>query len=178
MGRCRARRPAATSRTSRSDAAGAGPDGLDAAVALVRARVAVTPWSGFQLVLSDGRRTVVLSHLDGDLVRFEAAAGEPVVVSNEHRPGELRIPDLDAACRTGLDVGERLDALAPTLLDQGERSGHRILKLGGVYGTVSSSLIAVPAADPTRLVWRYAAGSPDAAPYRNYGNLGRRLVEG
>jgi len=47
---------------------------------------------------------------------------------------------------------------------------------GDGYGTVSSSLIAVPAQDPLALVWRYAAGPPDVTDYKNYGNLGRRLL--
>jgi hypothetical protein len=64
------------------------------------------------------------------------------------------------------------------LLDAGDHGGHRVLKKGGSYGTVSSSLIAVPSADLRALVWRYAAGSPDEAPYRSYGNLARRLVDG
>jgi len=42
---------------------------------------------------------------------------------------------------------------------------------------VSSSLIAIPRGDLRELVWRYAAGAPDEVPYRNYGNLARRLVE-
>jgi hypothetical protein len=37
-------------------------------------------------------------------------------------------------------------------------------------------LLAVPAGDPGQLVWRYAAGPPDVTEFRNYGNLGRRLL--
>jgi len=51
-----------------------------------------------------------------------------------------------------------------------------VCKHGASYATVSSSLIAVPLGDPTQLRWRYAAGPPDVTDYRNYGNLGRRLL--
>ena len=37
-------------------------------------------------------------------------------------------------------------------------------------------LVAVPASDPLQMLWRYAAGPPDTSEYRNYGNLGRRLL--
>ena len=71
-----------------------------------------------------------------------------------------------------------LDLLAAILRQEVHASGHRILKGGnGPYGTVSSSLVAVPRRDPLRLVWRYAAGPPDVTPYRDYGNLGRRLSD-
>ena len=59
---------------------------------------------------------------------------------DEHAPGQLTIPGLDAARAPGLSADQRLDALAPLLLDEGERSGHRILKKGAEYGTVSSAL--------------------------------------
>ena len=83
---------------------------------------------------------------------------------------------LTAVLEPGLEVEQRLQALQPILRDQGEQSGHRVLKTGGDYGTVSSSLIAVPAAGPRSLIWRYAPGPPHETEYRNYGNLGRRLA--
>ncbi|MCC6784744.1 MAG: NRDE family protein [Planctomycetes bacterium] len=146
------------------------------AVALVREELARAVYDGFQLVLSSGTDTRLLEHEDGRLTEHRLVGGA-LVVSNQHRIGELVLPGLEATCAPGLTLDERLAMLAALLLDEGERSGHRILKRGGEYGTVSSSLIALPAADVRRLVWRYAAGSPDAAPYREYGNLARRLVE-
>ena len=77
----------------------------------------------------------------------------------------------------GLEVSQRLAALQSILCDGGGASGHRILKTGGEYGTVSSSLIAVPAGDLRRLIWRFAPGPPHETDYRSYGNLGRRLIE-
>lgn len=152
-------------------------DDLDAAVGAVRQVVDARPHNAFQLAIADGRQTAVLVHRDG--VFDETRVHEPVaVLSNEHRLGELRLPGVEPALAPGLTVEERLDALAPVLLDRGESSGHRILKKGGAYGTVSSSLIAVPAGDPRALVWRFASGPPDESPYRNYGNLARRLSGG
>ena len=104
-------------------------------------------------------------------------AGGAVVITNEHRPGELVLPGLERALEPGLDLEGRLDALAVLLLDTGDSSGHRVLKTGGEYGTVSSSLIAIRPGSPRDLVWRYAPGSPDETDYRSYGNLARRLVE-
>lgn len=148
-------------------------DDLDAAEAAVRAAVAARAHAAFQLVLADARAIRVLRHEGGVFER--TVASDVVVVSNEHRVGTLALPGLEAVRRSGLDAQQRLERLAPLLLDEGSVSGHRILKTGGAYGTVSSSLIAV-GADPRGLVWRYAAGAPDAVAYREYGNLGRRLL--
>ena len=78
----------------------------------------------------------------------------------------------------GLDLGQRFAILREILLDEGELSGHRILKKGGDYGTVSSSLLALDPHDPTAMTWLYAKNSPDECAYLEYGNLGRRLREG
>ena len=152
-------------------------DDVPAAVAAVRAAVAGAPFNGFQLVISDGIDSRVLVQRGGD-VQEHALAGGTLVVSNEHQIGELTLPGLDAACAAGLSIDDRLAALRPLLLDAGERSGHRVLKRGGHYGTVSSSLIAVPAGDVRSLRWLFAAGQPDEVPFRDYGNLARRLAEG
>ncbi len=150
---------------------------LDAAVAEIGRAVAAGPYGGFQLVLCDGRRTVVLRHAgDGVLERIDWP-DELLVVSNEHAPGELRLPDLDRSLAPRPTPDEQLLALQPLLLERGDGGRHAVLKLGADYGTVSSSLIAVPHRDPTQLLWRFAAGSPDHEPYRNYGNLGRRLAD-
>lgn len=142
-----------------------------AAAAVARQR----GFNAFQLAISDGRRSIVLRSVAGRITRVETE--QPVLVlSNEHALDALVLPGLDAALARGLQRDERLALLAPLLLDQGERSGHRVLKTGGAYGTVSSSLIAVPRAGMGGLVWRYANGSPDTTPYRDYGNLGRRLI--
>ena len=99
-----------------------------------------------------------------------------VVVSNEHQLGQLVLPGVDRALVDGLSAAKRLDRLRPLLLDEGDVSGHRILKKNdGDHGTVSSSLIAVPREDITRLIWLYAPGPPDQHDYRSYGDLAGRL---
>ena len=106
-----------------------------------------------------------------------------LVVSNDHRPGALTLPGLSPSVLEAAAPERLLDRLAPLLLDTGSTSGHRILKVGDEsYGTVSSGLLAVPRPAPQGdlrdLVWRFASGAPDTTSYRNYGNLGRRLIDG
>lgn len=163
------------------------PD-LDAAVARVRTMLAEQPHSAFQLVLCDGERTLVLIHRGGELRVLDWA--EPVLVlTNEHRPGELSLrgldavlaapPDVEARRYSALspnDIERRLDALRSLLCERGGPGVHAACKHGDAYATVSSSLLAVPVGAVEGLVWRYAAGPPDTAPYKNYGNLGRRLL--
>ena len=142
----------------------------------VREAVTEQRFNPFQLLVSDGRRSQVMLHLNGKLQETETDQSV-LVVSNEHRLGQLQIPGLEHALLDGMSATDRLAALRPLLLDEGERSGHRILKKGdSEYGTVSSALIAVPGEDPRRLIWEYAAGSPDQVEYRSYGNLGKRLL--
>jgi hypothetical protein len=150
-------------------------DDLDAAAAAVAAAVAGRAHSAFQLVLCDGTRTLVLRHRDGQVQTIDWQ--QPLlVVSNEHGPGQLELPLLHRALGATDSAAARLEMLKPLLLDRGGVNRHPILKKGEEYGTVSSSLIAVPRPDPRELIWLYAAGSPDEAPYKNYGNLGRRLA--
>ncbi|MBK8100853.1 MAG: NRDE family protein [Planctomycetes bacterium] len=150
-------------------------DGLEQAVAVVRAELVARPWSGCQLVLCDGRTTVVIRHCRGDTTVSEHPA--TTVLSNEHAPGALVLPGLSAALAApAADAAARLSHLRPLLLDRGGDGRHPVLKDAGERGTVSSSLLAVPAGEPTRLLWLYAAGAPDRVPFRDYGNLGRRLL--
>lgn len=148
---------------------------LDAGVQAVVAKVREHAHAGFQLVLCDGKRTLVVRHARGVVQTIEWL--EPVlVVSNEHEPGQLLLRAQAAASAPALALPARLDALATLLRDRGGDGHHPACKHGDVYGTVSSSLLAVPAGDPGELVWRFAAGPPDVTEYRNYGNLGRRLL--
>ncbi len=166
--------PGATSRGVLPHLAIDGGD-LDAAIAAVTAAVAAAPFAGFQLVLCDGRRTVCLRHDRRGLTRIDWD-DEVLVLGNEHGPGELALPGLAAALQPRASPADQLEALRPLLLDTGGPGRHAVLKRGSDRGTVSSSLIAVPAVDPLQLSWRYAAGPPDVTEYRNYGNLGRRLL--
>ncbi len=148
---------------------------LDAGAEAVHDRVREHAHGGFQLVLGDARRVLLLRHARGELRRSDW--NEPVLVlTNEHGPGRLRPRGLAAALAHGLDLERRLLALAAVLRDRGGDGHHAICKRGDGYGTVSSSLLAIRDGDPERLVWRYAPGPPDTTAYRNYGNLGRRLL--
>ena len=149
---------------------------LETAVQVVTDRVAAECFNGFQLLLALGQDAVVLVHQDGVVDRLEVE-GPVAVISNEHRLGELDLNGLSSACTEGQTVEQLLAELKPLLLDEGGESGHAVLKKGEVYGTVSSSLIAVRPRDPRHMTWLYAAGAPDVAEYRNYGNIGRRLIE-
>jgi uncharacterized protein with NRDE domain len=148
---------------------------LDAGIAAVQRQLAAVPHSAFQLLCGDQRRTVVLRHAAGVVTVREWT--EPVlVITNQHEAGQLAPRGLAAATAPALDVDARLAALATVLRDRGGDGHHAICKRGDTYGTVSSSVVAIPRSDPTRLLWRYAPGPPDAVEYRNYGNLARRLL--
>lgn len=148
---------------------------LDDGLAAVRARVDDQPHSGFQLVLADRERMLVVRNTAAGLQVVEWT--EPVLVlTNEHAPGELSPRGLAPALMASLGLPRRLDLLRAVLQDRGGQGHHPICKHGDGYGTVSSSLLALPAADPRQLIWRFAAGAPDVTPYRDYGNLGRRLL--
>jgi hypothetical protein len=168
------RRPLATTRGALPHLA-LDQDDLDAAASAVRAAVAAADYNAFQLLISGGGRTRILCHRDGRLDEQDTD-DTVVVVSNEHQLGQLVLPGVDRALAHGLSATKRLDLLRLLLLDEGGISGHRILKKNGDHGTVSSSLIAVPRSDITRLIWLYAPGPPDEHDYRSYGNLARRLV--
>lgn len=149
-------------------------DDLDAGVAGVEREVAAGRQDAFRLLATDGRRALLVSRVGGAL-RVDEVAGPVLALSNEHALGELTVPELERVASRPLPAAARLDALAPLLLARGAAGEHAVLKVGGAYGTVSSSLLAVPRLDPQALLWRYAPGPPDVTSYRNYGNLGRRL---
>lgn len=151
-------------------------DSLAGAVAAVEAEVAQVRFNAFQLVLADATQVRVLRHVAGTLTA--TVLQQPlVVVTNEHAPGALALAPFAPAAERGLSVAQRFARLLPLLRDEGALTGHRVLKKGPAYGTVSSSLIAVPARDPNKLIWEYAAGAPDTVTFKSYGNLGRRLLE-
>lgn len=148
---------------------------LQAGIEAVKVAAGGAAYGGFQLVLADAGRMVVVRHVAG---RIEVVEHRDtlLVISNEHRPGELSLTGLPAVVRPLATAAQQLEALRPLLLDAGGDGRHAVLKRRDGYGTVSSSLIAVPASDPRRLLWRYAPGPPDQVAYRDYSNLGRRLV--
>jgi uncharacterized protein with NRDE domain len=141
--------------------------GMDA----VRARCRDAEFNAFQLVVADGDRARVAVAANGTFDEIEIE-DKVAVMSNEHRLGELVLP-VTVGREAALE--DRTEVLKEVLRDEGERTGHRILKKGGEYGTVSSSILAVPAGGLSGLQWWYAAGEPDVVRYRDYGNLARRL---
>jgi len=150
-------------------------DDLDAGVEAVLSLVTKQAHSGFQLVVADRDRTVVIRNAAAKVSCVEWS--EPALsVTNEHAAGEWWPRDLEPALASGLDLAARLDALASAVKDCGGDGHHTVCKHGETYGTVSSSLIAVPADNVREMSWLYAPGPPDTVAYRNYGNLARHLV--
>lgn len=141
----------------------------------VASAVAKCVYNQFQLLVTDGTAALAFRHVAGELT-VERPAATTLTLTNEHALNALQAPWLQEARAAGKSIEERLASLTAILRDEGAATGHRVLKPGGAYGTVSSSVLAVPRDDPRQLVWRYAQGSPDVAPYREYGNLGRRLL--
>jgi len=143
----------------------------------LRAEVEARPYNGFQLLVTDGGRTWIARHIDS-VLRIEESDARLFALSNDDPLHVEPPPALAEARAPGLPLAARLDVIARVLLDRGEHGGHRMLKDDGDYGTVSSSILALPRAGLAGVVWRYAAGPPDRVPYRDYGNLARRLAEG
>ncbi|MEZ5965659.1 MAG: NRDE family protein [Planctomycetota bacterium] len=147
-----------------ADVEGAIADEVDARV-----------YNDFQLLVTDGSNVVAFRKV-GSSLAVEHPQVRILTLTNEHELNALVVPDLTQVTQGAATIAERMAVLARLLLDDGRHTGHRVLKAGGEYGTVSSSLVAVPRVDARQLSWKYAAGSPDQAPYRDYGNLGRRLL--
>ncbi len=150
-----------------------GQGSIDEAAAALRGARAGN--NAFQLVLAD-RDHIRICLWDGNDWSEEDWSEDHLVVSNEHQAGHLTLDGLHRVLGPVRDANHRLDLLRPLLLDRGGMGRHAVLKKGDEYGTVSSSLIGVPADDMTDLIWRFAPGPPDETEYRDYGNLGRRLV--
>lgn len=143
-------------------------------VAAVLAKVREHRHSGFQLVVADKDRTVVIRNAGGQISCVEWA--EPVLsLTNEHAAGDWTPRNLDPALAAGLSTEDRLQALATVVCDRGGEGLHSVCKHGDSYATVSSSLLAIPRADLSGLLWQYAPGPPDVTSYRNYSNLAERL---
>ncbi|MFK7742024.1 MAG: NRDE family protein [Planctomycetota bacterium] len=153
---------------------------LSDAADAVLARVAATPHSGFQLVLADADRTIVLRHAKGRIERTDWADAM-LAISNEHAAGSWQPRFVEPALVPDLSVDARLEELLPSVQDRGGDGLHRVCKHGDSYATVSCSLLAIPAVDHAdgiqALRWRYAAGPPDTTAFRNYSNLAARLGE-
>lgn len=150
-------------------------DDLDSGVNAVLAHVAEYRHAGFQLVLTDRERIVVIRNAGGDVSCREWR--DPVLsLTNKHAAGEWTPRELSSVLQATPSVEDRLDAFAQVLCDRGQGEDHMVCKHGDSYATVSSSLVAVPQGDIRSLLWRYAPGPPDMTQYRNYSNLADRLL--
>lgn len=144
--------------------------GVEAVLDKVRAR----RHSGFQLVVADRDRMVVIRNANGAVTRVDWSS--PVLsLTNEHAAGDWSPRNLEPALREGIALEQRLEALTKSVCDRGGDGFHVVCKHGESYATVSSSLIAIPAGDVRELTWHYAPGPPDMTSFRNYSNLGERL---
>ncbi|MFT4839657.1 MAG: hypothetical protein ACI8UD_000083 [Planctomycetota bacterium] len=144
--------------------------GVQAVLKLVREH----QHSGFQLVVADRDRMVVIRNAKGQ-VSCDEWLNPVLSLTNEHAAGDWSPRHLDPALAEGLAIDDRLHALATAVCDRGGDGFHTVCKHGENYATVSSSLVAVPGDDSGGLIWRYAAGPPDVTSYRNYSNLAARL---
>jgi len=149
-------------------------DDIDAGVAAVMARIQAHQHSGFQLVVADRDRMVVIRNAGGQISCIEWR--EPVLaLTNEHAAGQWSPRLLEPALLKIMPIEDRLQALAQAVRERGGNGDHVVCKHGDNYATVSSSLLAVPKDDLDGLLWHYAPGPPDVTSYRNYGNLAERL---
>jgi uncharacterized protein with NRDE domain len=119
-------------------------------------------YNSFNLLVADGDRAGV-SCWNGRLAHVDLEPGVHAL-SNEHGPGELRIPELDRLDWSRPE-DELRDALRRLLADHTPRDagGFRLCKHGERYGTVSSSLVTTTPSGPVRL--DHAAGPPCTTPW-------------
>jgi uncharacterized protein with NRDE domain len=156
----------APARPSRGQLALAALDALTvrAATAAVHGTVAAATHNGFNLLLADASDAVVLSYGPSTgLGALELGGPGPAahVLTNRHDLDHPELADVRAALARALPstagVEALLEALVPLLADHRPRSdGHAICKHGATYGTVCSSIIAVPESGAPRF-W-FAAG--------------------
>lgn len=150
-------------------------DDVASGVQAVLATVRKNRHSGFQLVVADRDRVVVIRNANGQ-VSCDDWHGPVLSLTNEHAAGDWSPRHLDPALAGGMSIDDRLQALATAVRDRGGNGFHTVCKHGQDYATVSSSLVAVPRGDLGGLIWRYAPGPPDVTSYRNYSNLAARLL--
>lgn len=144
------------------------------AVAWARAHLAETAYAGFNLLVADRADAVVIRHdgasaplapPDGDVVMLAPGAH---ALSNLHDLDEVPVPGLGAVGAPDEPLEGVLERLAQLSRDDTTvlPGDHRILKRAENRGTVCSALLAVPAAVDGPIHMRFAAGSPDTAPFQ------------
>lgn len=148
-------------------------DNLDEAARALQQRVAGAGFRPFQLLAATPRRSLLAVH-DGAELQLSWPKDEALLITNEHRLGELSLPGLEGFRAPDLSLEARIDGLQTLLSTPPAPGRHAVLKTGEDYGTVSSGVLALPVGGAP-LIWRHAQGRPDQVAYKNYGNLQRRL---
>jgi hypothetical protein len=134
----------------------------------------------FNLIVADNRDAAWLrSAGDGSIVVKSVAAGHSMITAREmndmsHARIRTYLPRLKATADpdpAGNDWGdwETLMASTETTPDAGPRGAMAMAPIDG-YGTVSGSLIALPAPGvAARPIWRFCPERPGTAPYQDVG---------
>jgi hypothetical protein len=139
------------------DAALYQPD-CDALQRWLEVELAARPYNSFNLFFADRRQARVASW-NGSLEVAVLAPGVHVL-SNEHGLDAVRLPELEGLDWRGASIPELQSELVSILGSHRARDarGWSVCKHGERYGTVCSSLAAIPDAGPGRLDW--APGPP------------------
>jgi len=163
---------------SRGELPLAALDGGDAAqgVENVRAKVAAAPYRPFNMVIADNAQGFWVRHTgDGDAEAFLLPDGLSMITSRElDDPNSPRIaryrPHFETAAAPDPDAGDW--ASWTTLLaepgydPEAGPDGAMNVDLNGVFGTVASSLVALPAGESAASpVFAFAPGKPGERGY-------------
>ncbi len=128
----------------------------------------------FNLLVADGSDAFWIRHAGDGMVR-SVALGDGVLMLTSREindPASPRIrrylPLFRQATPPDPDGGDWSDwrlLLASTASETGDPRDAMCIRTEGPYGTVSSSLIALPPLATERVIWRYADGPPDMADF-------------
>lgn len=147
------------------------------AVAAATALTEIDPraFRPFNLIVADARDAFYLRHADDGAVRVRRLeAGLTMITAGEpNDPACPRIrryrPLFDSIAAPDPDRGDWSDwqlLLASRASASGDPRDALCIVTEGDYGTVSTSLLALPADPTVRPVFLHAEGRPDAAPFR------------
>jgi uncharacterized protein with NRDE domain len=140
-----------------------------------------TAYRPFNLIIADNRDAFWLRALgEGPITVKQVAMGHSMIAARDmndtsHARIRTYLPRLKAAADPDPGNGgggdwtgwEALMAASETTPETGPRGAMAFATADG-YGTLSSSLIALPAPGvATRPVWRFCAGQPGTAPYQD-----------
>ncbi len=149
-----------------------GLENVDTALPWLEAHMREAAYAGFHLLLADADRALVVRHQRSSAPRplleehvLPLGPGTHVV-TNRHELEAVPTPP-EATIASDEPIDEILERLAELSRDPAPRlpGGHSILQAGRTHGTVCSALIALPGSEAEGLHFRFAGGSPDAAPF-------------